>query len=157
MTTERKQATDDGERGAGTGKVRTPGAPTEDAASRTRVRDLMGYGYSNTCTGNTHRSRASVREARTRVGEDFYGPAIARDVDVAVDHALATTNGSPDFRRAWCFYCLRLGVNTFIDQLDSVLACARQGELRNPARAFHARLRKMLNGICGQAKKGGAR
>lgn len=98
-----------------------------------------------------------MREARTRVREDFYGPAIARDVDVAVDHALATTNGSPDFRRAWCFYCLRLGVNTFIDQLDSVLACARQGELRNPARAFHARLRKMLNGICGQAKKGGAR
>lgn len=142
---------------AGNGRARTTAAPNDGVASRARACDLMGYGYSNTCTGNTHRSRASVREARTRVGEDFYGPAIARDVDVAVDHALATTNGSPDFRRAWCFYCLRLGVNTFIDQLDSVLACARQGELRNPARAFHARLRKMLNGICGQAKKGGAR
>ena len=88
MTSERKQVTGDWKRGTDTGRARTQDALAEDAASRTLARacDLMGYGYGNTCTGNTLRSRASVREARTRVRDDLYGPAIARDVDVAVDH-----------------------------------------------------------------------
>ena len=47
-----------------------------DKNPRARVRDLMGDGYSY--TSNTLRSRA-------RACEDFYGAAIAREVDAAVD------------------------------------------------------------------------
>ena len=99
------------------------------------VRDLMGMG-SNTCTGSTLRSRAGVRER-------FYDPAVASDVDAAVDEAMRQTGGDARYRRAWCHYCLHIGVNTFVDQLDSVMASARQGEIRNPASAFHARIRRM--------------
>lgn len=113
------------------------------------ARDQMGDGYSYMLKGDTLRSRA-------RACVDFYGPAIARDTDAAVDYALASTQGSADYRRALCFYCLHLGVNTFLDQLESVLACHRQGELSQPARAFHARLRKMATQRCGRIRAGGA-
>lgn len=104
-------------------------------ASRARGRDLMGMG-SNTCKYKPLRSRAGVRER-------FYDPAIASDVDAAVDEAMRQTGGDARYRRAWCHYCLHIGVNTFVDQLDSVMASARQGEIRNPASAFHARIRRM--------------
>lgn len=88
--------------------------------------------------GNTLRTRARVRE-------NFYGPTITLDVDAAVDYALKATHNSTNYRSVLCFYCLRLGLNTFLDQLDLVLALARQGEIRDPARALHARLRRLKN------------
>ena len=113
--------------------------------SRVRGRDLMGMG-SNTCKYKSLRSRAGVRER-------FYDPAIASDVDAAVDEAMRQTGGDARYRRAWCHYCLHIGVNTFIDQLDCVLAAARQGELRNPASAFHARIRRMKDQMDEAGKK----
>ena len=88
--------------------------------------------------------------ARARVRARFFDPAIADEVDAAVDEAMAQTGGSARFRRIWCFYCLRLGINTFLDQLDSVMSCARQGEIRYPAQAFHARLRRIKGQIDSQ-------
>ena len=111
------------------------------------VRDLMVMGVYNTCTDKSPRSRAHACE-------DFYGPAIAYDVDAAVDYGMSLTHGNPKYRRAWCFYCLRLGINTFLDQLDEVLACAREGEIHEPARAFHARLRHIKDQF---DKRGGAK
>lgn len=92
---------------------------------------------------------------RSRVRESFYDPAITLDVDAAVDYALATTHNSTSYRSVLCFYCLRLGLNTFLDQLDLVLSLARQGEIRDPARAFHARLRRLKNQL--DNRKGGAK
>lgn len=107
---------------------------TKPSRTRVHVRDLMVMGVYNTCTDKSLRSRGRARE-------DFYAPVIAYDVDAAVDYGMSATHGDPKYRRAWCFYCLRLGINTFLDQLDAVLSCARQGEIHEPARAFHARLR----------------
>ena len=109
-----------------------------------RGRDLMGMGI-DICTEESLRSRA-----RARVRARFFDPAIADEVDAAVDEAMAQTGGSARFRRIWCFYCLRLGINTFLDQLDSVMSCARQGEIRYPAQAFHARLRRIKGQIDSQ-------
>jgi len=92
-----------------------------------------------------------------RKPKDLYGPTIRREVDEAVDRALAETGGDARYRRALCFYCLRLGLNTFIDQLFDVMSCYGQNELDNPARAFHARLRKLTTHIFGRIRKGGAR
>ena len=105
-------------------------------ASRARGRDLMVMG-SNTCKYKPLRSRAGVRES-------FYDPAIESDVDAVVEEAMRQTGGDKSYWRAWCFYCLQLGINTFVDQLDSVMSCYRQGEIREPPKAFHARLRRML-------------
>ena len=66
-----------------------------DKNPRARVRDLMGDGYSY--TSNTLRSRA-------RACEDFYGAAIAREVDAAVDEPRGASRG-PRKRRSRGVYC----------------------------------------------------
>ena len=127
--------------------------PTSPSRVRTCARVLKGEGLSNNNTGEPFRTRVRVREG-------FYGPAIARDTDTAVDYALQATRNDPRYRSAWCFYCLHLGVNTFLDQLDAVLSCHAQGEILDPARAFHARLRQMADRTLGRIRtdgKGGAR
>ena len=105
-------------------------------ASRARGRDQMVMG-SNTCKYKPLRSRAGVRES-------FYDPTIESEVDTVVDFAMTETGWSRRYRSCWCFYCLQLGINTFVDQLDSVMSCYRQGEIQEPPKAFHARLRRML-------------
>ena len=129
----------------------TAGGPSR-ACARGRVLKVKG----SINTSNPLRTRACATQARVREGYPaaFYGPAIADEVDSAVNYALESTGNSRDYRRAWCFYCLRLGVNTFLDQLDEVLSCARQGEIRQPAQAFHARLRRIKSQL---DKRGGAR
>ena len=92
--------------------------------------------------------------SRARAYEAFYDPAIEDDADAATDFALKKTGGSAKYRGVWRFYCLQIGINTFLDQLDRVLSCHRQGELRFPARAFHARIRKMKTKL--DETKGGA-
>ena len=111
-------------------------SPRNNAApSRARTRDLMGMG-SNTSTGNTLRSRAGVRER-------FYDPAIANDLDAAVDYAMAETGGDARYRACWCFYCLHLGINTFVEQVDRVMSYYRAGEIAEPPKAFHKRLKRL--------------
>lgn len=81
--------------------------------------------------------------SRARAYEAFYDPAIENDADAATDYALSKTGGSAKYRGVWRFYCLQIGINTFLHQLYVVLSSYRQGELRYPARAFHARIRNM--------------
>ena len=87
-------------------------------------------------TNGSPRSRARAHEA-------FYDPAIEDDADVATDYALKKTGGSAKYRGVWRFYCLQIGINTFLDQLCVVLSSYQKGELMFPARAFHARIRNM--------------
>ena len=92
--------------------------------------------------------------SRARAYEAFYDPAIEDDADVATDYALKQTGGSARYRGVWRFYCLEIGINTFLHQLCVVLSSYRQGELRFPARAFHARIRNMKTKL--DEAKGGA-
>ena len=101
-----------------------------------RGKDVKKDGDGVSKTNGSPRSRARAREA-------FYDPAIEDDADAATDYALAKTGGSAKYRGVWRFYCLEIGLNTFLDQLHRVLACHRQGEIKFPARAFHARIRNM--------------
>ena len=81
--------------------------------------------------------------SRARAYEAFYDPAIEDDADVATDYALKKTGGSAKYRGVWRHYCLEIGINTFLHQLSTVLSSYRQGEIKFPPRAFHARIRKM--------------
>ena len=120
------------------------------ALSRTCARDEEvkkdGDGVSK--TNGSPRSRARAYEA-------FYDPAIEDDADAATDYALSTTGGSAKYRGVWRFYCLEIGINNFLHQLSVVLSSRRQGELRCPARAFHARIRNMKTKL--DETKGGAK
>jgi len=99
----------------------------------------------------TYTSNSQI--ARARAYERFYDPIIENEIDLAVDHALTETGGSRQFRSVWRFYCREIGINTFLDQLDVVLSCHRQGEIKFPARAFHARIREMKTALDFRAKK----
>ena len=116
------------------------------ASARDKEVKKDGDGVSK--TNGSPRSRARAHEA-------FYDPAIEDDADVATDYALKKTGGSAKYRGVWRFYCLQIGINTFLEQLNRVLSCHRQGELRFPARAFHARIRNMKTKL--DEAKGGAR
>ena len=93
--------------------------------------------------------------SRARAYEEFYDPAIEDDADAATDFALKQTGGSAKYRGVWRFYCLEIGINTFLHQLYEVLSSHRQGELRFPARAFHSRIRNMKTKL--DQRQGGAR
>ena len=88
------------------------------------------------------KTNGSLR-SRARACEGFYDPAIEDDADAATDYAMKQTGGNPKYHGVWRFYCLAIGINTFLHQLYEVLACHRLGEIRFPARAFHARIRNM--------------
>ena len=81
--------------------------------------------------------------SRARAYEAFYDPAIENDADAATDYALSKTGGSAKYRGVWRYYCINIGINTFLHQLCVVLSSYRQGEIKFPARAFHARIRNM--------------
>ena len=115
------------------------------ACARDKEVNKDGDGVSK--TNGSPRSRARAYEA-------FYDPAIEDDADAATDYALKKTGGSARYRGVWRHYCLEIGINTFLNQLCVVLSSYRQGELRHPARAFHARIRNMKTKL--DEAKGGA-
>ena len=119
-----------------------------DPRAGARGKEVKKDGDGVSKTNGSPRSRARAREA-------FYDPAVEDDADVATDDALKKTGGSAKYRGVWRFYCLEIGINTFLEQLNRVLSCHRQGELRFPARAFHARIRNMKTKL--DEAKGGAR
>ena len=88
------------------------------------------------------KTNGSLR-SRARAHEAFYDPAVEDDADVATNYALKKTGGSAKYRGVWRHYCINIGINTFLQQLYVVLSSYRQGELRCPAKAFHARIRNM--------------
>ena len=100
------------------------------------------------------KTNGSLR-SRARAYEAFYDSAIEDDADAATDFALKKTGGSAKYRGVWRFYCIEIGINTFLHQLCVVLSSYRQGELRYPARAFHARIRSMKTKL--DETKGGAK
>ena len=108
--------------------------PSSRACARDKEVKKDGDGVSK--TNGSLRSRARAYEA-------FYDPAIENDADAATDFALRETGGSAKYRGVWRHYCLKIGINTYLRQLDEVLSSYRQGELHFPARAFHARIRNM--------------
>ena len=116
------------------------------ACARGKEVNKDGDGVSK--TNGSPRSRARAYEA-------FYDPAIEDDADVATDYALKKTGGSAKYRGVWRHYCLHIGINTFLHQLSVVLSSYRQGELRFPARAFHARIRNIKTKL--DEAKGGAK
>ena len=113
-----------------------------------RDKDVKKDGDGVSKTNGSLRSRARAYEA-------FYDPAIEDDADAATDFALKQTGGSTKYRGVWRFYCLQIGLNTFLQQLDEVLSSYRQREIRFPARAFHARIRNMKTKL--DQPKGGAK
>lgn len=74
-----------------------------------------------------------------------------REAVKATDYALEHFGNRDRDRGIWVWYCRRIGLDTFLDIVDEVISCTRQGELRWPARALQRHLQEAL------PKEGGAR
>lgn len=74
------------------------------------------------------------------IDEHFYDPSIFREIELAVDEALAETQGETAYRDRWIALCLRLGLSDFQDRLHEALSCTRQGEVRKTAGYLFAKI-----------------
>ena len=114
-------------------------------------RNAKAYGYGVILTGCIPRSRAHARK-RPKKADDIYIRAwreqvfangIEDPVPAVVDEAMRTLNGDEAYRAVWTWYTVHLGVNTVLQQMYEVESAYRQHEIRWPAKAFHARLRRI--------------
>lgn len=67
-----------------------------------------------------------------------------REAVKATDYALEHFGDRERDRGIWIWYCRRIGLDTFLDIVDEVISCTRQGELRWPARALQRHLQEAL-------------
>ena len=83
-------------------------------------------------------TEAEIAEWRERV----FGSTVEDPVKFAVEEAVKLFGRTEDFT-IWAWYANRIGVNNFLElyfELDSIM---RTSTLRNPAAAFHIRLKRL--------------
>jgi hypothetical protein len=67
-------------------------------------------------------------------------------VKVAVEEAVRDFGSAKDFT-LWAWYANRIGVNNFLELYFEQKSIMRECRLRNPAAAFHARLKRFYAAI----------
>ena len=132
-----------------------------DAASCTRV-VCSGHTQTginiNTCFSDHTRARVKVRrrpftEAEIAAWrERVFGETLNDPVKVAVEEATRDFGSAKDFT-LWAWYANRIGVNNFLELYFEQKSIMRGCRLRNPAAAFHARLKRFYAAMM---PKGGA-
>jgi hypothetical protein len=87
----------------------------------------------------------------------IFAEAMDDPVKVAVEEAVKAFGSGDDFT-IWAWYANRIGVNNFLELYFEQLSVMRHSTLRNPASAFHMRLKRLYNARFpkGGAGKGGA-
>jgi hypothetical protein len=75
-------------------------------------------------------------------------------VKVAVEEAVKMFGASGDFT-IWAWYANRIGVNNFLELYFEQLSVMRHSTLRNPASAFHMRLKRLYSARFPQAETTG--
>ena len=114
---------------------------------------------SDTCFSDHARVRASARrgpftEAEVAAWrERVFGETLNDPVKVAVEEAVRDFGSAKDFT-LWAWYANRIGVNNFLELYFEQKSIMRECILRNPAAAFHARLKRFYAAMM---PKGGAR
>ncbi len=97
--------------------------------------------------------RARTREARRRPFTDaevaawrerIFAETMDDPVKVAVGEAVKSFGTSDDFT-IWAWYANRIGVNNFLELYFEQRSVMRYSTLRNPAAAFHMRLKRFYN------------
>ena len=131
------------------------------AASRARV-VCSGHTQtgitSNACLSDHARARAGARrrpftDAEVSAWrERIFCETLNDPVKVAVEEAIRDFGSAKDFT-LWAWYANRIGVNNFLELYFEQKSIMRDCRLRNPAAAFHARLKRFYAAMM---PKGGA-
>ena len=83
-------------------------------------------------------TEAEIAEWRERV----FGSTVEDPVKFAVEEAVKLFGRADDFT-IWAWYANRIGVNNFLELYFEQKSVMRDCRLRNPAAAFHARLKRL--------------
>ena len=83
--------------------------------------------------------------------ERIFANGIEDPVKVAVEEAVKDFGSQKDFT-LWAWYANRIGVNSFLELYFEQKSIMQTCTLRNPAAAFHARLKRFYAAL----KEGGA-
>ena len=99
----------------------------------------------NTCFSDHARTRARRRPfTKAEVAawrEQVFADGIEDPVKVAVQEAVRDFGHEADFT-IWAWYANRIGINSFLELYFEQRSVMRTRALRNPAAAFHARLKR---------------
>ena len=124
-----------------------------DHGARGRVRGLTyADGEVNSPNGSLT-DHARTREARRRPFTEaevaawrkrIFAETMDDPVKVAVEEAVKLFGSSEDFT-IWAWYANRIGVNNFLELYFEQRSVMRHSTLRNPAAAFHMRLKRFYN------------
>ena len=114
-------------------------------------------GVNNTCFSDQARARAHARRKFHNAmvaawRERIFANGIEDPVKVAVEEAVKDFGRSDDFT-LWAWYANRIGVNSFLELYFEQKSIMQTCTLRNPAAAFHARLKRFYAAL----KEGGAK
>ena len=100
------------------------------------------------------RARAIPEEFVAAWRERIFANGLEDPVKVAVEEAVRDFGSAKDFT-LWAWYANRIGVNNFLELYFEQKSIMSDCRLRNPAAAFHARIKRFYAAYFGA--KGGAR
>lgn len=138
----------------------------EDSAED-RFRAARGMTYADGDVNSLNGSladHARTRDARRRPFTEaevaawrkrIFAETMDDPVKVAVEEAVKLFGSSDDFT-IWVWYANRIGVNNFLELYFEQRSVMRYSTLRNPAAAFHMRLKRFYNVRFPKAEGGAA-
>ena len=125
-------------------------------APRVRARVVCHTEHTHTGINNTSfsdharvRARAIPDEFITAWRERIFTELGEDPVKVAVSEAIKDFGQEKDFT-LWAWYANRIGVNNFLELYFEQKSIMRTSDLRNPAAAFHMRLKRFYAAMTGK-------
>ena len=141
-----------------------------------KKQDVAGHGARRRARGLTYADgevnspngsltdHARTRDARRRPFTEaevvawrkrIFAETMDDPVKVAVEEAVKLFGSSEDFT-IWAWYANRIGVNNFLELYFEQRSVMRHSTLRNPAAAFHMRLKRFYHARFPKAEGGAA-
>ena len=139
----------------------------QDVAGHGARRRARGLTYADGDVNSLNGSladHARTREARRRPFTEaevaawrkrIFAETMDDPVKVAVEEAVKLFGSSEDFT-IWAWYANRIGVNNFLELYFEQRSGMRYSTLRNPAAAFHMRLKRFYSARFPKAEGGAA-
>ena len=136
-------------------KVKDNNQQTENSLACARVvchTEHTHTGIINNTSLSDHahvRARAIPEEFVAAWRERIFANGLEDPVKVAVEEAVRDFGSAKDFT-LWAWYANRIGVNNFLELYFEQKSIMRECRLRNPAAAFHARLKRFYAAYFGE-------
>lgn len=110
---------------------------------------INNTGFSDHARASAHARKVFHEEMVAIWRERIFAELDEDPVKVAVSEAIKDFGQDKDFT-LWAWYANRIGVNNFLELYFEQKSIMRTSDLRNPAAAFHMRLKRFYSAITGK-------